>query len=456
MTEWIENWYMDNSDSISEELDEQDVLFDETLNDLWINKESWVFKEQMWIMPWLRYRFTIKEWDTLGSIVKNGILNHYPELTDQDRQNWALIKPIIELIKESNNIEDENQLKPWTKISVKKRKVLKIVNDYLKDHKEMVNIENRDYIELNSIEDFKKLRKTEPLIDRLYNDSNIKPQIEQALSSWQTILVPSYTEDLNSQVFENINDIIEPKETLGEELVWQTFEIDPWHGFDDPWAIWLVTYWNPSENKKIVVFESAIAMDMAYRTASLLKAHWANIEFTHYIPTRWISDIKDLAPCLQYGPWKTAKHQDKWTDQEWYTEWRVGQTTSINTRYTMTNEDNPNMFISIHMDSCNPELKNNLVLVDDNDKSYNDSKDFADYLASNWMWDVKITGTSKDNPSKWVLRYSNCPSVLIELWNIRNTNDAYRFRDPQKRQAKAEELVNIIINYYNQKKQNEK
>lgn len=448
MVEWLKNLYTDNFESASEELNEEDILFDETLDNLWINKESWIFKEQMWSFPRLRYRFTIEKWDTLGSIIKNKILINYPELTDQDRQNWALIKQIIELIKDSNNIENENQLEPWTKISVKKRKVLKIVNDYLRDHTEIVRLEHRNYIELKSIEDFVSLKR-EPLINRLYNDSNIKPEIEKALNDWQTVLIPSYTENRDTQNFENINDIIQPKEKLGEELKWKTFEIDPWHGFQDPWAIWLVSYWDPSENTKIVAFESAIAMDMAYRVGMLLKAHWANVEFTHYIPTRWISDIKDLAPCLQYGT-NWGLHQDKRTDQEWNTTWTVGQTTSINTRYKMTNKDNPNMFISIHMDSADPDKKNNLVLVDINDKAYKDSESFAAYLESQWIGDVKVRGKNKD--SLWVLRESTCPSVLIELWNIKNTNDAYRFRDPKLRQQKAEEIVNATVNYYVNKK----
>jgi len=456
MAEWLENLQNDELNLIDEGIDEEDILFDETLDNLWINKESWIFKEQMWSFPRLRYRFTIEKWDTLGWIVKNRILTNYPELTDQDRQNWVLIKPIIELIKESNDIENENNLTPWTKISVKKRKVLKIVNDYIKDHPEIVRMNHRNYIEINSIEDFDIKRKKEPLVDRLYHDDNIKPEIDDALKNWQKVLVPSYTETKDSPIFENINDIIEPETILGEELKGKTFEIDPWHGFNDPWALWLVSYWEPSQKTKIVVFESAIAMDMAYRTARLLKAHWAKIEFTHYIPTRGISDIMDLAPCLQWWPRGSATHQDKWTDKTWYTRWEVSQTTSINTRKDMTNADNPNMFISLHLDSSSAESNNHLVLVDINDPKYKDSKEFADYLIANWMWEIKITGTDpKKNKSKWVLKYSNCPSVLIELWNIKNTNDAYRFRDPERRQKKAEELVNIIINYY-LKKQNGK
>jgi hypothetical protein len=49
--------------------------------------------------------------------------------------------------------------------------------------------------------------------------------------------------------------------------------------------------------EKVVVYESAVMMDLTYRIARELRAHGAKVKLTHYMNRRGIMDIKDLPPC---------------------------------------------------------------------------------------------------------------------------------------------------------------
>ena len=478
MTKWFENLQTDELDLIPEEIDEEEILFDNAFDNLWINKESWIFKEQMWSFPRLKYRFVVEKWETVASIVKNKILTHYKELDENDRNNWRLVSKIIKEIQEENKIENIDIIKEWSEISVKKRKVSKIVDKYLSENNvwkiEWKIEEDKGYTTIYSIDDFKNSK--DPLVKTLYFDKNVKYRIIDELKANKIILIPKYSENEDSKPFDNIDEIIgvsndEVDTKKCEILKWETFVIDPWHGFNDIWSVWIVRYWDKSLNTEVVIYESAIVMDMAYRVAKLLKEYWANVVMTHYISTRGISEKTMLSPCYTW--------HDKWTKDV--------EGSSLARRVKISNF-NPNAtFISLHINFYKDTSvgKNGKVKAEDWEEyevpnkekmaievkyTYDESKknrkaseEFANYLMNNpnWIWYFDKNWNRQPNitqkASEQNLQVCNTnknTAVLIELFNISNAVQWYEYRSPTIRQKKAEQLVNAIISH--NKKQNGK
>ncbi len=108
----------------------------------------------------------------------------------------------------------------------------------------------------------------------------------------------------------------------------------------------------------------------------------------------------------------------------------TNNTTSLAERVRMANEWPANYFISIHCNSNpNPAINGTEVYI------------YQYGTQSNWLAEQVINGVTqtvgtrnngiRSNPSLYVLRRTNMPSILIELGYLSNTSDAEKLRDNQ-------------------------
>lgn len=104
--------------------------------------------------------------------------------------------------------------------------------------------------------------------------------------------------------------------------------------------------------------------------------------------------------------------------------------TSLQERVRLANEWPANYFISIHCNSNpNPEINGTEVYI------------YQTGTQSNWFADAILSAVTETvgtrnngvrvNPSLYVLRRTNMPSILIELAYLTNISDAMKLRDNQ-------------------------
>jgi len=203
-------------------------------------------------------------------------------------------------------------------------------------------------------------------------------------------------------------------------------------------------------------------MDLAYRIARELRAHWAKVELTHYMNRRWILDVKDIPPCSRVfnEQWEEV-FQDiwNWTAQESKWNYFNADWKYLKKRATIANQYNPNLMVSLHAD-----MLRSWDIVDDQTKilsikyderqGVNESKVIADQLLNNWFWYYYNGKLSQDvkrdtaNQRLWVLKTAQSPAVLIEFWNISQESQAYILRENTKREELAKNFAAALIKVY--------
>lgn len=209
--------------------------------------------------------------------------------------------------KEEVVINDEEKDENWWQeiIPTTKERVKSGVVEYIVDHdveylilkwNKMSQI-NKQLDKFSRDEDLQYVSKSKLRNNTTKEYKNLKKNID----AWYDIYIslPLKNEPISykkwKKNFKSLEDIIEPEIILSNKLNDHCFIIDPGHGNIDPWTLWYRDRgWDKKE--KVAVYEAPAVMDISYRVAKLLKAHGADVELTHYTPTREVLDQKDLPP----------------------------------------------------------------------------------------------------------------------------------------------------------------
>ena len=406
----------------------------------------------------------IGQWATLSSVVKDSLW--LPEDVTSDPK---LCRALIDNIASQNDIDDINMINLNDVLTINMDSLYQTIDNYQadtmwipdqwKNNEQREVIENVSYTTIHSLDEFKN--SDNYLIKKIYKDNNINWKFFEALKKGYSIkfLNPRETKDSKSL---SLDEITKPKEVVGNELSGKKFVLDPGHGSLDTWALGLAQYWDAANKEKVVVYESAIMMDLAYRIARELRAHWAKVELTHYMNRRWILDVKDIPPCSRVfnEQWEEV-FQDIWNwtnqDSKWNyfnADWKY-----LKKRATIANQYTPNLMVSLHAD-----MLRSWDIVDDQTKilsikyderqGVNESKVIADQLLNNWFWYYYNGKLSQDvkrdtaNQRLWVLKTAQSPAVLVEFWNISQESQAYILRENTKREELAKNFAAALIKVY--------
>ncbi len=407
---------------------------------------------------------TIWKWTTLTTVVKDSLW-----LSDDVTSDPKLCRILVENIAQQNNIEDANKIKLNDTLTINMDSINNEIKNYQakslwipkewskKEWKESIN--NASYTTIHSLEEFKN--SDNYLIKKIYKDKNINWKFIEALKDGYSIrfLNPRETKDSPSL---SVDEITKPKEIVGSELKGKKFVLDPGHGSMDTWALGLTQYGDKSKKEKVVVYESAIMMDLTYRIARELRAHWAEVELTHHMNKRGILDIKDLPPCSRLFDknWNEL-YQDVWDGADENSDWSFFNASGkyLTERAHIANKHQPNLFVSLHADllrSWNKIDDQSKILSIKYDERQNnpESERLARQLLNNGFWyyyNGKLAGDIQRDVSSqklWVLRPTTAPAILIETWNISNENQAYILREYSNRQKFAENFVSALIKSY--------
>lgn len=407
---------------------------------------------------------TVWKWATLSSIVKDSLWLDTAITSDP-----KLCRILINNIAEQNNIKNINKINLDSTLVINMDSINAVIDSYQADTLGIPNqwdkkeqreiIENVSYTTIHSLEEFKN--SDNYLIKKIYKDNNINTKFLETLKSWYSIKFLNPRENANSPTL-SIDEITKPNEILWNELNGKKFVLDPGHGSLDTWAIGLAQYWDESNKEKVAVYESAVMMDLTYRIARELRAHWAKVELTHYMNRRGILDIKDLPPCSRAFNEKSEEvFQDIWNWTDKASKWNFFNADGkyLKKRAEISNKHNPNLFVALHADVLKDWNK-----VDDKTKSLSikyderqgnwESKKIAQKLLDNGFWyyyQGKLSQDVKrdvDQQHLWALRPAKSPAVLIEFWNISQESQAYILREYSKREELAKNFVSSLIKVY--------
>jgi N-acetylmuramoyl-L-alanine amidase len=150
------------------------------------------------------------------------------------------------------------------------------------------------------------------------------------------------------------------------------------------------------------------------------EANGLNEADINYMVGRYLADMLEADPRFEVRSSRPTKTDVLGTNN----------ITSLNERVTMANDWPANYFISIHSNSNpNPNLNGTEVYVA---SLYSE----AYWLANDILNEiVRRVGTANNgvrlNPTLYVLRNTNMPSLLIELGYLTNTEDAWKLANRQ-------------------------
>ena len=406
----------------------------------------------------------IGQWATLSSVVKDSLW-----LPSDVTSDPKLCRALIDNIASQNDIEDVNKINLDDVLTINMDSLYQTIDNYQADSMWIPNqwknyeqrevIENVSYTTIHSLEEFKN--SDNYLIKKIYKDNNINWKFIEALNKWYSIKFLNPRETKNSPSL-SLDEITKPKEILGNELSGKTFVLDPGHGSLDTWAIWLAQYGDESNKEKVAVYESAVMMDLTYRIARELKAHWAKVELTHYMNRRGILDIKDLPPCSRvFNEQSEEVFQDIWNWTNKDSKWNLFNADGkyLVQRATLANKHTPNLFVSLHADMLRSwntiDDKTKILSIKYDERQGNkDSEKIAKQLLDNWFWYYYQWKLSPDvnrdvaQQHLWVLRTVQSPAVLIEFWNISQESQAYILREYSKREELAKNFASSLIKVY--------
>lgn len=406
----------------------------------------------------------IGQWATLSSVVKDSLW-----LSNDVTSDPKLCKILIDNIAEQNNIQNVDRISLDQVLTIDMDSLQNAIETYqadsmwipkkweVKEQREV--IENVSYTTIHSLEEFKN--SDNYLIKKIYKDNNINTKFLETLKSWYSIKFLNPRENANSPTL-SIDEITKPNEILWNELNGKKFVLDPGHGSLDTWAIGLAQYWDESNKEKVAVYESAVMMDLTYRIARELRAHWAKVELTHYMNRRGILDIKDLPPCSRAFNEKSEEvFQDIWNWTDKASKWNFFNADGkyLKKRAEISNKHNPNLFVALHADVLKDwnkvDDKTKILSIKYDERQGNwESKKIAQKLLDNGFWyyyQGKLSQDVKRDVAQqhlWALRPAKSPAVLIEFWNISQESQAYILREYSKREELAKNFVSSLIKVY--------
>ena len=155
----------------------------------------------------------------------------------------------------------------------------------------------------------------------------------------------------------------------------------------------------------------------------------------NYMVGRYLADILEADPRFEVRTSRSSETDVLGTNN----------ITSLNERVTMANDWPANYFISIHSNSNpNPNLNGTEVYVA---SLYSE----AYWLANDILNEiVRRVGTANNgvrlNPTLYVLRNTNMPSLLVELGYLTNTEDAWKLANRQYAFAYA--IYSGLLKYF--------
>jgi len=241
----------------------------------------------------------------------------------------------------------------------------------------------------------------------------------------------------------DFKDWLDSIEVMSQELKRKTIILDPWHGWIDGGGAPYIKNW---VGKKVRLIESAIALDVCYRLAKIIKEKGWDVHITHYSHSRGISNNKDLT--------KVKASTDIYSDTE--KSWDIGAGKTIKYRKDFTNEllkktNNESFFFSIHADVAR-ELNLPMIAYFFDAKRWTD-KDGRKFVKSltkemnRWKWIWKWAKTR--GKSLWVISSWNKANnkTLIELWNMKNSSNAWNMRTWTWRQKYAEAIAIGLVKH---------
>ncbi|MCD8378607.1 MAG: N-acetylmuramoyl-L-alanine amidase, partial [Candidatus Gastranaerophilales bacterium] len=123
---------------------------------------------------------------------------------------------------------------------------------------------------------------------------------------------------------------------------------------------------------------------------------------------------------------------------------------SLEERTTLTEEINPDVFVSIHVNSCNVSSPKGI----ETHYYHENSLELANSVHT------KLTKKVSNTPNRgllksrfYVINHTTVPAILVEIGFISNPEERHQLTTPQRKQATAEGIAEGIIEYLNKQKQ---
>lgn len=263
-------------------------------------------------------------------------------------------------------------------------------------------------------------------------------------------------------------------EVKSDKLKWKIFVLDPWHGWPDVWAApiardkdgnpipddksailvkddkkWKFIRVKPWKwSNQLLVYESVVTVDVAYRVAKLIKENGGEVIITRYNKTTGIiSTPNSTTPSEDADVF--ADTWETWSYTRWNQNFRLRRGTEIaNSALEHKKQGGEIFFLSIHADDDPRWPIDNPITFryyQWNSWTSKDWKEFAEMLSKN----ISFRWKSAEAKWQWLYivnpRYNHIPhSVLIELANMRNEWSAYLLRMPEWRQRFADAIFEGI------------
>jgi len=117
---------------------------------------------------------------------------------------------------------------------------------------------------------------------------------------------------------------------------------------------------------------------------------------------------------------------------------------SLNDRVVMTNNKSPDLFISVHINSCEKGDINGI------ETHYwkADSLDFAKAIHKSIMSKIDANNRGVIKSPFYVIKNTNVPAILLELGFISNTNERNELLTDERQDKSAEAVCEGVINYF--------
>lgn len=128
---------------------------------------------------------------------------------------------------------------------------------------------------------------------------------------------------------------------------------------------------------------------------------------------------------------------------------RTGDTKpSLDDRVRMAHESGADIFVSIHVNSYSSSSPNGTETFYNTTYASAESKELAEEIQQELVAALGTYDRGVKQASFYVIKYTEIPSVLVELAFISNPNDAAKLADNTYRQKAADAIYKGIMNFY--------